>query len=98
MCRVEQLEEQVSSAQQEAKSARADLASARNDNTRLYEKIRYLQRYSARQKSDTSGVNYVKVDDAGVAQSQVCPVLPPMVLLDSQDLTLVKVCRAAVMY
>ena len=76
MLRVEQLEEQLGGSQQSLKGVQADLAAARADNVRLYEKVRYLHRYSARQGSaDTSAhaaaFNFVKVDDAGVAQPEV---------------------------
>ena len=70
MCiRVEQLEEQMGASQQGLKTAQADLTAARNDNVRLYEKVRYLHRYAARQgsadaASNPAAFNFVKVDDA----------------------------------
>ena len=50
-----------------------ELAGKEADNVSLYEKIRYLQRYSSnRQASSSDGlISVVQVDDAGVAQPKV---------------------------
>ena len=50
-----------------------ELAGKEADNVSLYEKIRYLQRYSSnRQASSGDGlISVVQVDDAGVTQPKV---------------------------
>ncbi|KAK9818043.1 hypothetical protein WJX72_006164 [[Myrmecia] bisecta] len=67
--RVEQLEEELRNAQAELQSKVGALAAANADNLSLYEKIRYLQRFGAKQSTAKAGAyNVVKVDGAGVAQ------------------------------
>jgi hypothetical protein len=68
---VEQLEVEVGSVRGELAAARSDLAAARNDNLKLYEKIRYLQRYSAKQGTGADGFQVVQVDSEGIQHSKV---------------------------
>ncbi len=53
-------------------AARSDLAGARADSVKLYEKIRYLQRFSAKH-SASDGFQVVQVDSEGVAHPKVSP-------------------------
>ena len=73
LCRVTQLEEEVGSCRSQLQHLQSELAGKEADNVSLYEKIRYLQRYSSNRQG-SSGDNLmtvVQVDDAGVAQPQV---------------------------
>jgi len=67
--RVSQLEEEVATCRTQLQQCQGELAG----NVSLYEKIRYLQRYSSnRQASSSDGlISVVQVDDAGVAQPKV---------------------------
>lgn len=60
--------------QSQLQQCQGELAGKEADNVSLYEKIRYLQRYSSnRQASSSDGlISVVQVDDAGVAQPKVC--------------------------
>ena len=73
LCRVTQLEEEVGACRRHLQQAQSELAGKEADNVSLYEKIRYLQRYSSnRQASSSDGLlTVVQVDDAGVAKPQV---------------------------
>ena len=57
----------------QVQQCQGELAGKEADNVSLYEKIRYLQRYSSnRQASIGDGlISVVQVDDAGVAQPKV---------------------------
>jgi len=68
--RVSQLEEEVGRCRSQLQQCQGELAGKEADNVSLYEKIRYLQRYSSNQQTGSSDsvVNFVQVDDAGVAQ------------------------------
>ena len=57
----------------QVQQCQGELAGKEADNVGLYEKIRYLQRYSSnRQASSGDGlISVVQVDDAGVAQPKV---------------------------
>ncbi|KAL0044478.1 hypothetical protein WJX82_008975 [Trebouxia sp. C0006] len=68
--RVSQLEEEVATCRTQVQQYQGELAVKEADNVSLYEKIRYLQRYSSnRQASSSEGlISVVQVDDAGVAQ------------------------------
>lgn len=72
-CRVSQLEEEVRSCRSQLQQCQGELAGKEADNVSLYEKIRYLQRYSSNRQASSSDslINVVQVDDAGVAQPQV---------------------------
>lgn len=54
----------------ELAAARSDLAASRADNVKLYEKIRYLQRFSAKHAAG-NGFQVVQVDSEGISQSKV---------------------------
>ncbi|BDA46198.1 probable protein CASP [Coccomyxa sp. Obi] len=64
--RVEQLEGEMGAVRGELAAARNDLAAARADNVKLYEKIRYLQRFSGKQAS-SDGFQVVQVDSEGIS-------------------------------
>ncbi|EIE24379.1 hypothetical protein COCSUDRAFT_83683 [Coccomyxa subellipsoidea C-169] len=64
--RVEQLEGEMAGMRGQLAAARSDLAGARADSVKLYEKIRYLQRFSAKH-SASDGFQVVQVDSEGVA-------------------------------
>ncbi|KAK9906857.1 hypothetical protein WJX75_009234 [Coccomyxa subellipsoidea] len=64
--RVEQLEGEVAGMRGQLAVARSDLAAARADSVKLYEKIRYLQRFSAKQAA-SDGFQVVQVDSEGVS-------------------------------
>lgn len=68
-----QLEEEVATCRTQVQQYQGELAVKEADNVSLYEKIRYLQRYSSnRQASSGDGlISVVQVDDAGVAQPKV---------------------------
>ena len=68
-----QLEEEVATCRTQVQQCQGELAGKEADNVSLYEKIRYLQRYSSnRQASSSDGlISVVQVDDAGVAQPKV---------------------------
>jgi len=67
--RVTQLEEEKGKLNEELQKARHELEKCRADNVTLYEKVRYLERYS--QKAAATGkMAVLKVDDAGVPQAQ----------------------------
>ncbi len=68
-----QLEEEVATCRTQVQQYQGELAVKEADNVSLYEKIRYLQRYSSnRQASSSEGlISVVQVDDAGVAQPKV---------------------------
>lgn len=73
VCRVAQLEEEVGSCCSQLQQSQSELAGKEADNVSLYEKIRYLQRYSSNRQA-SSGDNLLtvlQVDNAGVAQPQV---------------------------
>ena len=76
LCRVAQLEEEVSSCRSQLQQSQSELAGKEADNVSLYEKIRYLQRYSSNRQASSSNnlMTVVQVDDAGVAQSKVRPL------------------------
>ena len=77
ICRVEQLEGEVAGMRGQLAAARADLAGARADSVKLYEKIRYLQRFSAKQAA-SDGFQVVQVDSEGVSHPKVTtPSNPP---------------------
>ncbi|DBA74650.1 TPA: hypothetical protein ACH3X2_009428 [Trebouxia sp. C0005] len=65
-----QLEEEVATCRRQVQQCQGELAGKEADNVSLYEKIRYLQRYSSnRQASSGDGlISVVQVDDAGVTQ------------------------------
>ncbi|KAL0035573.1 hypothetical protein WJX77_012505 [Trebouxia sp. C0004] len=71
--RVSQLEEEVATCRTQLQQCQGELAGKEADNVSLYEKIRYLQRYSSnRQAGNSDGlISIVQVDDAGVAQPKV---------------------------
>ena len=73
VCRVSQLEKELESCRSQLQQSQSELAEKEADNVSLYEKIRYLQRYSSnRQGSSTDNLmTVVQVDDAGVAQPKV---------------------------
>ena len=72
VCRVAQLEEEVGSCRSQLQQSQSELAGKEADNVSLYEKIRYLQRYSSnRQASSGNLLTVLQVDNAGVAQPQV---------------------------
>ena len=73
VCRVTQLEEEVGSCRSQLQQSQSELAGKEADNVSLYEKIRYLQRYSSNRQA-SSGDNLmtvVQVDDAGVEHPKV---------------------------
>ena len=73
VCRVTQLEEEVGSCRSQLQQSQSELAGKEADNVSLYEKIRYLQRYSSNRQA-SSGDNLmtvVQVDNAGVTQPKV---------------------------
>lgn len=73
VCRATQLEEEVDSCRSQLQQFQSELAAKEADNVSLYEKIRYLQRYSCNRQA-SSGDNLmtvVQVDNAGVAQPKV---------------------------
>ena len=65
----------MGSCQSQLQQCQGELAGKEADNVSLYEKIRYLQRYSSnRQASSSDGlISVVQVDNAGVAQPKVRP-------------------------
>ena len=73
VCRVTQLEEEVNTWRSRLQAAQSELAGKEADNVSLYEKIRYLQRYSSNRQasSSDSSMTIVQVDEAGVAQPEV---------------------------
>lgn len=73
ICSVTQLEEEVGSCRSQLQHLQSELAGKEADNVSLYEKIRYLQRYSSNRQGSSGDtlMTVVQVDDAGVAQPQV---------------------------
>ena len=69
-CRVEQLEREMGAVRGELAGARTDLAAAHGDNLKLYEKIRYLQRFSGKHAA-SDGFQVVQVDSEGVSHPKV---------------------------
>ena len=67
---MEQLEGEVAGMRGQLAVARSDLAAARADSVKLYEKIRYLQRFSAKQAA-SDGFQVVQVDSEGVSHPKV---------------------------
>lgn len=72
LCRVEQLEGDMGAVRGELAAARTDLAAARADNVKLYEKIRYLQRFSGKHAA-SDGFQVVQVDSEGISHPKVTP-------------------------
>ena len=81
------MEEEVATCRTQVQQCQGELAGKEADNVSLYEKIRYLQRYSSnRQASSSNGlINVVQVDDAGVAQPKVemieCNVMSSIIII-----------------
>ena len=72
-CRADQLETEAAGLRQELQGLRTELAAARSDNVQLYEKIRYLQSYQAKQAGAAdSAYQIVQVDGDGIPQAKVC--------------------------
>lgn len=73
VCRVTQLEEEVGSCCSQLQQSQSELAGKEADNVSLYEKIRYLQRYSSNRQASSSDnlMTVVQVDNAGVAPPKV---------------------------
>ena len=63
----------MGSCRSQLQQCQGELAGKEADNVSLYEKIRYLQRYSSNRQASSSDslINVVQVDEAGVAQPQV---------------------------
>ncbi len=82
-----QLEEEVATCRTQVQQCQGELAGKEADNVSLYEKIRYLQRYSSnRQASSSDGlISVVQVDDAGVAQPKVEMVGCNVMLKDNNN-------------
>lgn len=78
--RVEQLEGEVAGMRGQLAAARSDLAAARADSVKLYEKIRYLQRFSAKQAA-SDGFQVVQVDSEGVSHPKVTALSNPVIFL-----------------
>ena len=71
-CRVDQLEAVAAGLRRELQGLQAELAAARGDNVQLYEKIRYLQSYQAKQGGAAdSAYQIVQVDGDGIPQAKV---------------------------
>lgn len=66
----------------ELAAARSDLAAARSDNLKMYEKVRYLQRYTAKQ-GGTDGFQVELVDSEGIQHRKVCSFLSCLFVLQS---------------
>lgn len=68
-----QLEEEAGAAHSEVRSLRLDLAGAQRDNVDMVAKLRYLERYSAKQGASGNGGSaggvVIQVDGAGVKQA-----------------------------
>ncbi len=69
---MEQLEGEMGAVRGELAAARTDLAAARADNVKLYEKIRYLQRFSGKHAA-SDGFQVVQVDSEGISHPKVNP-------------------------
>lgn len=67
------MEEEAGAAHSEIGSLRRDLAAAQRDNVDMVAKLRYLERYSARQGASGNGGSaggvVIRVDGAGVKQA-----------------------------
>ena len=72
--RVDQLETETAGIRQELQGLQSELSGARTDNVQLYEKIRYLQSYQAKQAgASDSAYQIVQVDSDGIPQAKVDP-------------------------
>ena len=70
--RVDQLEAEAAGLRRELQGLQVELSGARSDNVQLYEKIRYLQSYQAKQAGAAdSAYQIVQVDNDGIPHDKV---------------------------
>ena len=69
---MDQLEAEAAGLRRELQVMQTELSGARSDNVQLYEKIRYLQSYQAKQAGAAdSAYHIVQVDGDGIPQAKV---------------------------